>query len=614
MGRNPSEGLTLERKLALVISALLAAVILMFGWAAWQQMRDTSVERATERLARVAQQLAGGSEAGRARAAELRGVAATSALVQLATGAVDSASRATALARITASTPDSTAGAWQVWGTGEQQRAAFGASQRPEDAVALAVARAAAIRTATTQRSRLYTAQDTAYYWTAVPVMVNGRPAGVLAERRYLPRSERTREVIRGIIGDDVDVYFSSVGGGDWVDVSGAPTAQRFTLPDTLGGAVRLVDRAGVPTYAAAGAIASTPWVIVLAQPEAAVLRRPAEFLRRLLAIGAVLLLAGAAAAWLLGRRLARPIHDLTSAAESLAQGDYSRRVDVTGGSEVARLAATFNTMAGAIGDAHRELAARNAGLHQANEAKSRFLAMMSHELRTPLNAIGGYTEILELGLRGPVTDAQVEDLKRIRRSRDHLLSIISDILGFSRADAGHLSFNIRIVGVDEVLGETQSVLETQAREQHGVRLETVPMREPLAVRADREKLQQVVFNLVTNAIRFTDAGGLVRLEATADDGTVTIHVRDSGIGIAADKLATIFEPFVQVDASLTRRVGGTGLGLAIARELTQAMGGSIAVESVVGEGSHFTVTLPRAVPATVQPSSASAERSSAST
>ena len=260
------------------------------------------------------------------------------------------------------------------------------------------------------------------------------------------------------------------------------------------------------------------------------------------------------------------------------------------------------------------QLARRNAELQEANEAKSRFLAMMSHELRTPLNAIGGYTEILELGLHGPVNETQIEDLKRIRRSRDHLLSIISDILGFSRADAGHLSFNIRVVPVDDVLGETQSVLGTQAREQHNVRLETVPPAEPFMVRADREKLQQVVFNLVTNAIRFTDAGGLVRLEATADDDTVTIHVRDSGIGIAADKIATIFEPFVQVDASLTRRVGGTGLGLAIARELTQAMGGTITVESAVGQGSHFAVTLPRATPAVAQPSSASAERSSAST
>nr|MBA3891057.1 response regulator [Gemmatimonadaceae bacterium] len=152
-----------------------------------------------------------------------------------------------------------------------------------------------------------------------------------------------------------------------------------------------------------------------------------------------------------------------------------------------------------------------------------------------------------------------------------------------------------------------------QASGQHKVRLEAVQPGEPLTVRADREKLQQVVFNLTSNAIRFTDVGGLVRLETSATEETVTIHVRDSGIGIAPDKLQSIFEPFVQVDASLTRRVGGTGLGLAIARELTEAMGGAITVESAVGEGSHFAVTLPRAT-ATLQPSSTSAERSSAAT
>ncbi|MBA3889849.1 MAG: HAMP domain-containing protein, partial [Gemmatimonadaceae bacterium] len=446
---NRAQGLSLERKLALLISGLLAAVIVIFGVAAWQQMREASVDRATERLARVAQQLAAGSDAGRARAAVLRGVAATPEVIRVAAGAAaDSASLAASYDEIAASTPDSTMSAWELWGADEQRRAGFGAPTSERDAVALAKVRAEAIRTATTQRSQLYTLRDTVYYWTAVPVMADGRAAGVLAERRRLNQSPRAGEVVRGIVGDEVDVHLSSVGGGEWVEVGGTPAASQFALPDTLGGAVLLVDRAGVRKYAAVGAIAATPWVFVLSQPESAVLRRPMEFLRRLLAIGAFLLLAGAAAAWALGRHVARPLRDLTSAAESLAKGDYARRVDIAGGAEVARLSATFNSMAGAIGDAHRELATRNDALHEANEAKSRFLAMMSHELRTPLNAIGGYTDILELGLRGPVTPAQVDDLKRIRRSRDHLLSIISDILGFSRADAGHLTLNIRAVPV----------------------------------------------------------------------------------------------------------------------------------------------------------------------
>ena len=607
-------GLTLERKLALLISALVAGVVVVFAVAAWRQMHEASVARTTERLARIARQLAAASDAGRTRAAVLRGAAATRELSDVVAGGPSTTLRDAARRRLEAMPVDTTASAWEVWTSGEERRLAYGALLTPRDAVVLAPARANALRTSTTQRSPLYAVRDTVYFWVAVPVLVNGQAVGVVAERRRINRSTRSAEAIRALVGDEVAVYLSSAPDGEWAEVSGAPTPPQFALPDTLGGAVRLVDRSGVPVYAAVGAIAGSPWLVVLAQPESAVLRRPREFLRTLLAIGALLVVVGTAAAWALGRHVARPLRELTGAAEALGRGNYDRRVDVGGGAEVARLSATFNAMAEAMGEAHRTLAERNAALQQANEAKSRFLAMMSHELRTPLNAIGGYTEIIELGLRGPVTDAQIQDLKRIRRSRDHLLSIITDILGFARADAGRLSLAMRDVRVADVLSEAESALEHMAREKHGVRLEVIAPPATLLVRADREKLQQVVFNLMTNAIRFTEADGHIRVWATATESDVAIHVRDDGIGIAPDKVDTIFDPFVQVDATLTRRVGGTGLGLAIARELAEAMHGTISVRSTIGVGSHFTVTLERAGVGAPQLRSSSADRSSAST
>ncbi|HET7458776.1 MAG TPA: ATP-binding protein, partial [Gemmatimonadaceae bacterium] len=231
----------------------------------------------------------------------------------------------------------------------------------------------------------------------------------------------------------------------------------------------------------------------------------------------------------------------------------------------------------------------------EANHAKSAFLAMMSHELRTPLNAIGGYTELLELGLRGPVTPAQLEDLTRIRRNKDHLLSIINDILNLARIEAGHLAVHLEDVPVAVVLSELEGVVAPLIRAK-GLRYEVAGAAAGQHVRADRERLQQVLLNFVSNAVRFTDAGGTVTLTCDEAAGeTIRFAVRDTGIGIPADRLEAIFEPFVQVDAGLTRRTGGTGLGLAISRDLARAMGGRIAVESELGRGSVFSLFLPRA-------------------
>jgi signal transduction histidine kinase len=229
-----------------------------------------------------------------------------------------------------------------------------------------------------------------------------------------------------------------------------------------------------------------------------------------------------------------------------------------------------------------------------ASTAKSAFLAMMSHELRTPLNAIGGYADLMELGIRGPVTPAQVEDLGRIRRNQQHLLAIINDILNLARIEAGGVVVELRDVRMLDVLGGIDALIGPQVAAK-GLRYETGACPPDLRVRADREKLQQVMLNLISNAVRFTDAGGTVAVSCEAGEELVRLRVRDSGIGIPADKLESIFHPFVQVDSGLTRRTGGTGLGLSISRELTAAMGGRILVESTLGVGSTFTVELPRA-------------------
>jgi signal transduction histidine kinase len=400
--------------------------------------------------------------------------------------------------------------------------------------------------------------------------------------------------MLRGLTGPDVHLLFTSEGGAEWVSLEGEPFSAPFAPPPADGHAALMRGSDGARYYAVQSPIAGTPWRIVLFEPEAAVLRRPHEFLRTILIAGTAFLALGTLGAWLLSRYITRPLRRITGAAAALAGGDYAQRVAIVGDAELASLAVTFNTMAAAIGQAHGELAERNAELQRANEAKARFLAVMSHELRTPLNAIGGYTELMELGLRGPVTPEQVEDLGRIRRSKDHLLSIIQDILAFSRADAGHLTLAVRDVPVPAVLADVIDTLDPQFTAR-GIRLHVAPAPDTHVVRGDREKVQQIVLNLLANALRFTKSGGTVSVRSVLLSDHVRIDVRDTGIGIAPDRLDDIFEPFVQVDASLTRETGGTGLGLAIARDLAMAMGGTITVASSMGEGSTFSVTLPLA-------------------
>ena len=229
-----------------------------------------------------------------------------------------------------------------------------------------------------------------------------------------------------------------------------------------------------------------------------------------------------------------------------------------------------------------------------ANRAKSQFLAVMSHELRTPLNAIGGYAELLEMGIRGPVTPEQREDLHRIQSSQRHLLGLINEVLNYAKLETGSVSYDIDDVVVRESLVAAESLVAPQARAK-GLTLLVAECDPHVAVRADAEKLRQVLVNLLSNAVKFTDPGGRVDMSCSADEVTVEIHVRDTGIGIPADKLHVIFDPFVQVRGDLARRHEGTGLGLAISRDLARGMGGDLTVESTAREGSTFTLALPRA-------------------
>ena len=230
----------------------------------------------------------------------------------------------------------------------------------------------------------------------------------------------------------------------------------------------------------------------------------------------------------------------------------------------------------------------------EANRAKSQFLAAMSHELRTPLNAIGGYTDLIRMGLSGPVTPQQSEQLDRIKRGQEHLLGIINDILNFSRIEAGQLSYDLGPVSLHGVVESVLHMVAPQARAK-GLRFENEGCRQDVIAWADRAKVEQIVLNLVSNAAKFTASGGVISLSCEPlDAARVAVTVRDTGCGIPEDKLEAIFEPFVQVGRTLTTTSEGAGLGLAISRDLARAMHGDIVLTSTLDVGSEFRLILPQ--------------------
>jgi PAS domain S-box-containing protein len=237
------------------------------------------------------------------------------------------------------------------------------------------------------------------------------------------------------------------------------------------------------------------------------------------------------------------------------------------------------------------------AAAEQANSAKSDFLAAMSHELRTPLNAIAGYVQLLSMGVHGPLSDEQRQVLKRVEMSERHLLSLITDVLNFAKIEARRVEYDIRTVPLAPAVADVGAMMAPQVMAK-GLTFEN-RIGNGRAVKGDPDKVQQILLNLLSNATKFTPAGGRIVIDAPTRDGSPAemrfLRVSDTGAGIPRDKQDAIFEPFVQVDRGLSRPTEGTGLGLAISRDLARGMGGDLRVRSDIGKGSSFTLSMPAA-------------------
>jgi len=451
----------------------------------------------------------------------------------------------------------------------------------------------------------LYIRDDSAFYWIGAPVIHEQRVVGYVVERRRITGNPRVEQQIRDLAGDDqVSIYVGSDGAPAWASISGKPATMPALRqrPEDPPNVVRYERSDGRRYVAVIAPVPGTRLRMVAETSEETLRERPMAFLQRSIVVGVAMLVIGIAATVILSRRITRPIRDLTVAADAISTGNYAHRAPAAGRDETGRLAEAFNLMAAQVQRSHEDLGHQisesrllASRLEEANRAKADFLATMSHELRTPLNAIAGYVDLIDLGVRGPVTDEQRRDLERVRYNQRHLLALIGNILDFTRLDAEKLPFEPTEVHVNRVVCDTLAGLAPLLDEKRLAR-ECLVCDTPVVAQADRARLEQILLNLFSNAIRFTASGGSITVRVSERDGQAEVVVSDTGIGVPRDKLGQIFEPFVQVENGLTRTVGGTGLGLTISRALARGMAGDLVADSDGASWSTFTLTLPLAV------------------
>src|SRR5919197_206079 len=302
-----------------------------------------------------------------------------------------------------------------------------------------------------------------------------------------------------------------------------------------------------------------------------------------LIGAGAGSLLLALALGLLLSDSLLVPLRKTQRRLAAIAGGDFSGHVEVPNRDEIGALAADVNRMSDELQRLYQEL-------ETASRHKSDFLATMSHELRTPLNAIIGFSEVLHEQMFGELNERQLAYVEDVREAGRHLLSLINDVLDLAKIEAGRMELELSRVAIPDVLRSAVS-MHSERASRAGIELALVTEPEEITISADERRVRQVVFNLISNAVKFTPRDGRIDVSARLDDGEVEIAVADTGPGISAEEFETIFEEFEQTSDG--KRAEGTGLGLPLSRKLVELHGGRLWVESEVDRGSTFRLTLP---------------------
>jgi signal transduction histidine kinase len=592
----------LQLKLPLLMTAVLAVVLTIVIVVTYATLRRNVLEAAQQRLARATRQIAQVS-AQTVIAQQPRYVAVgNDSAVRRALRDPRASEAAVRAALARAALPTDSGMPVELW-TADGRRVGFSgndvrtvplvAEGRPElpRRIASTFDTATHVKSPDSMRvSPIYTENDKVHLWFVQPIRDQGQTIGYITHQRRISAGANTQRILQELSGDSVTLYYRNADGSFWTSMTGLP----MPALDRVDSAIARGPN-GEELLFHEERMGSTPLTVGMHVPAGSILARPRRTIETVVILSIGLMLAGAMASWAIGRRMARPLADLTHAAGLLATGNYRVRVPEKGDVEVRRLAATFNHMAEEIDSSRTALEHQKRQAEAASNAKTEFLTVMSHELRTPLNAIGGYVDLIEMGLRGPLSELQKRDLERIKASQTHLLGLISGVLDLARVEAGQVRYDLTNVAVDPFLSGLDALIAPQATTK-SVKLNYEACSSDLAVVADREKLRQILLNLLSNAIRHTPAGGEVTLSADQRGRRVAIIVEDTGPGIPESKRDVIFEPFVQLDRSLTQTREGLGLGLAISRDLARGMFGDLVVEPHDGHGARFVLTLPRGV------------------
>jgi len=361
-----------------------------------------------------------------------------------------------------------------------------------------------------------------------------------------------------------------------------------------------------VAVFASYARIAETGWQVIVERPAALAFAPLYSGLWRIATLLVLGLLMALIAGALLARHMSLPIRTLRSGVEAFANGDLSHRIQLDRDDELAALADAFNRMAAQIQTSHhgleQKVLERTQAVTDANRHKSEFLATMSHEIRSPLNAILGFSEALSLRLFGELNHKQTEYIDNIQQAGQHLLQLLNDILDLSKVEAGHMELELSGIDVDKFLSAALTMVKANAV-QRGIDLRLEVATDIPEIDADQRKLTQVVVNLLSNALKFTDRGGRITLSAdlcvwpASGDGAtrgIAVSCADTGIGIPASELKTVFDEFRQLEHDGPgNNTKGTGLGLSLSRRLVELHGGKLSVTSIHGQGSTFTFTVP---------------------
>jgi signal transduction histidine kinase len=302
-----------------------------------------------------------------------------------------------------------------------------------------------------------------------------------------------------------------------------------------------------------------------------------------LIGVGAGSLALALALALLLSSSVVVPLRRTRTRLAAIAAGDFSSPVEVPNRDEIGGLAADVNSMSDELQHVHQEL-------ETASKHKSDFLANMSHELRTPLNAVIGFSEVLHEQMFGELNERQLAYVDDIRAAGQHQLSLINDVLDLAKIEAGRMELELSEVAIPKVLRSAVSMHAERAN-QAGIELGLKTEPDEITITADERRVRQIVFNLVSNAVKFTPPNGRVDISAHLENDHVAIAVSDTGPGIAAADLETIFEEFEQTSEG--KQAEGTGLGLPLSRKLVELHGGRLRAESEPGRGSTFLFTIP---------------------